>query len=167
MRVLLTKLTDSRHALEVHRADGSFERRELETRSLLLHDLVHFALESAAGIEDGFWGRLAAGSRFDDLLGGPGEESSRPVRMDVERVVAMLQTCAKSGADADAAHRRLETGAAAQDEELPAWVTREVVIDAFDRLRRVLGAWRSTPFHVPMELRWPQSAGTETSVDPC
>ena len=58
VRLSFVKMTDERHALEVVRDDGRRERVECETRSYLMHDLLHFAVESEAG---GLWGRLAAG----------------------------------------------------------------------------------------------------------
>ena len=67
MRILLTKLNNDRHALEIIRADGSRERAELETKSLLVHDFIHLALEAEAGIQDGFWGLVAAGKTFAEM----------------------------------------------------------------------------------------------------
>ena len=63
MKILLTKLTDDRHQLAIERDDGSTESVELETRSFLLHDLVHYAVEAEAKIDDGFWGLLARGTK--------------------------------------------------------------------------------------------------------
>ena len=61
--VRLTRLSDARHQFEYRRTDGSGEVLEMETRSLLTHDLAHFAVETEAGLGDGFYGRLArAGS---------------------------------------------------------------------------------------------------------
>lgn len=49
MRIAFTKLTQDRHRLEIRREDGSTESVELETRSYLLHDLGHYAVEAEAG----------------------------------------------------------------------------------------------------------------------
>jgi hypothetical protein len=67
MRILLTKLNDASHRFEIVRADGSGERAELETRSTLLHDLVHYAVEAQAGLTSAFFGRLASGDALAEL----------------------------------------------------------------------------------------------------
>ena len=61
MHVLLTKLSDLKHRVEVIRNDGTRDKAELETRSFLVHDLVHYAVEAIAGMTWGFFGTLAAG----------------------------------------------------------------------------------------------------------
>ena len=71
MRIVWTKLTGERHAFEVIRDDGSRDRAELETRSLLLHDLVHYAVEAEAGLQHAFYGKLAAGTELAELGAGP------------------------------------------------------------------------------------------------
>src|SRR5262245_9416983 len=67
MRILLTKISDERHALEVVRADGDRERVELVSREFLFHDLLHYAVEWALETQDGFWGALARGRTVKDL----------------------------------------------------------------------------------------------------
>src|SRR5688572_16003070 len=78
MRVLLTKLSDDRHLMTVERTSGPGESVELESRSYLLHDLAHYAVEAEAPIADGFYGLLASGVSLAKLndrttpLGGAG-----------------------------------------------------------------------------------------------
>jgi len=48
LRISLTKLSDVRPRFSYQRADGSGATVEFESRSFLIHDLVHFALENAA-----------------------------------------------------------------------------------------------------------------------
>lgn len=38
-----------------------------ETRSYLVHDLLHYAVESEAGLSGGFWGNLARGKTLADM----------------------------------------------------------------------------------------------------
>ena len=66
MIVRFTRLSPTHHRFEALRDDGSIESRELETRSLLNHDLVHFALESEGELKDGFYGTLARGGSYDN-----------------------------------------------------------------------------------------------------
>jgi hypothetical protein len=56
MQVRLSKLSDSKHRLEIIRADGSRDAVELASRSFLLHDFLHFAVETRAGLAASFSG---------------------------------------------------------------------------------------------------------------
>lgn len=60
--VRFTRLNPTHHRFEAIRADGARDVRELETHSLLTHDLVHFALESEGKLSDGFYGGLLRGA---------------------------------------------------------------------------------------------------------
>ncbi|ANP47475.1 hypothetical protein [Candidatus Viadribacter manganicus] len=65
MIVRFTRLNPTHQRLDVERDDGSREGRELETHSTLVHDLVHFALESGGGLSQGFFGALARGASYE------------------------------------------------------------------------------------------------------
>src|SRR5262245_27424857 len=67
MRILLRKISDSKHRLEIVRDDGSRESVELASRSFLLHDFLHYAVETRAGLKASFWGMLAAGKTLADV----------------------------------------------------------------------------------------------------
>ena len=159
MRVVLTKLSDQRHALEVERADRRRERVELETRSCLNHDFTHFAVEEVAGLDEGFFGSLAAGRTFAELTAGADEpvEEYSGARMDVERSVAVLQGMAKNVQRMESpalVHERIRSSLAPQDATPPAWFPVELVTKVQERLRRLLGQWRATPYGGSMELTW-------------
>jgi hypothetical protein len=160
MRILFHKLTDQRHALEIVRDEGRRERVECETRSTLFHDFLHYAVESQAGLHDGFWGRLAAGrtlaemnERTVDAGYGPGMHAGLAL---VERIVGALSGIRKgqSAADLVAGICRFvtSTGAAA-----PAWLSEALVEAARERMRRLTGHWRATPHGQAMALDWPDT----------
>lgn len=155
MRIRLTRLGPQRHALEVER-DGRRERVELETRSTLVHDLTHLAVEEAAGIEHGFFGSLAAGQSFAELADGMagGRPRYPDAMMEVERAVAVLQHLARADEEPAAVHARIVASLAAQDAVPPAWFTVELVTAVRERLRQLLGHWRATPFGQTLELEW-------------
>jgi hypothetical protein len=88
MRVLLTKISDARHRLDVVRDDGSVAGAELDSRSFLVHDLAHFAVEKEAGLGLGFWGALAAGGP----LGEVPPVDSGDERWRAERLAAPFQS---------------------------------------------------------------------------
>ena len=71
MLIRLTRLTNDRHRLEFVRDDGTREARELQTRSALLHVLVHYAVETEAGLEASFYGQIAAGKTYESLMAEP------------------------------------------------------------------------------------------------
>ena len=56
------------------------------------HDLVHFAVESALGLEWGFWGLLAAGATFDALaeVGTHGRPPAGDATLVAEHVADLL-----------------------------------------------------------------------------
>jgi hypothetical protein len=41
-------------------------------------------------------------------------------------------------------------------DEPPVWVTPDFIVRVRERLRRVHGQWRATPFHQTMELAFPE-----------
>ena len=67
MRILMTRTGPDRHRFAIVRADGSTESADLETRSLLMHDLVHYAVEMEVPFRDAFYGLLAKGKCLSEL----------------------------------------------------------------------------------------------------
>jgi hypothetical protein len=156
MLIRLTRLTNERHRLELVRDDGTCEALELETRSALLHDLVHYAVETEAGLAASFYGQLAAGKTYEALSAEP---SCDPEAMQTEGVVARIQGIAKndvwSGVEPDTFAESIAAGFRAVGSEPPAWLTGDLIVRVRERLRRVQGRWRATPFHQALELDFP------------
>jgi hypothetical protein len=144
VRIVLHKISGERHRLTIVRSDGRRESLLCETRSVLMHDFIHYAVESAARLEGGFWGLLAGGRTLAEMA-------------IVERFVGAL-----SGATKDVPAAELIAGirryAAAMDASVPSWLTEPVVVDAQERLRHLVGAWRATPAGGALELDWPPNA---------
>lgn len=154
MLIRFTRLSNERHRFEVVRDDGTREAQELETRSTLVHDLAHYAVELEAGLKDSFYGRLARGQTYSDLMTKPPET---PEAMQTELVVVQIQSTYKHGFDAPAAtplddSRRILASFRVGGAEPPPWLTEELVGRVRTRLRSVQGQWRATPFHQAMEL---------------
>jgi hypothetical protein len=156
MLIRFTRLTNDRHLFEVVRDDGTREAHELETRSTLVHDLAHYAVELEGGLRHSFYGRLAGGTRYADLITTPAEG---PEALQTERVVAMLQGASKtpdrSRADPQRVLVRLASVFDGAGDGCPEWLTPDVLARIIDRLHRVQGQWRATPFHGTLELRFP------------
>src|SRR5688572_15422780 len=159
MLIRLTRLTNERHRLELVRDNGTSEARELETRSTLLHDLVHYAVETEAGLKASFYGRLARGETYDELTAAPPAD---PEAMQTELVVVRVQSVAKndtwSDVDAERFVESIASGFRALGDEPPVWLTGELIVRVHERLRRVQGQWRATPFHQTLALEFPRSS---------
>lgn len=152
MELHFQRIDDATHTLRVVGPGARDERVECETRSFLLHDFVHYAVESAGRRGDGFYGRLAAGTPLAVLND---RETVFEGMATIENVVAQVQGTLKTTADAETIFARLAAGAAAQDAELSAWVTPTMLREALEILRGLRGRWRATPFREAMILQWP------------
>lgn len=151
MQVAFRRLDADTHRLTVERSDGSREAVTCETRSLLLHDLVHFAVEAEAEVDDGFWGLLAAGTplaRLNDRESPPSGDGL----MAVERIVGPMQSVVNQRMPA---HLLVEIGARLGDRAIDAAFVAAVQA----RMRHLLGRWRATGFHAEMRLHWPPEGG--------
>ena len=160
MLIRFTRLTNERHRFEIVRDDGTRESHELETRSTLLHDLAHYAVESEAGLRNAFYGRLASGLAYSQLSTMPAQS---PEALQTELVVVHIQNTYKHGFDAPETtsrddSKRIVASFSLGGTEPPEWLTEELVDRARKRLRSVQGRWRATPFHQSMELEFPEGA---------
>jgi hypothetical protein len=157
MRILFTRLTNERHALEIVRDNGTRERVELETKSFLFHDLVHYALESSAGLHGGVWGLLASGTSLAELsdYSGRARELGKSELGDIELVTGPLTALVKGRGNAQRALDGIAELRAAENKPLPPWLTPELLERAGEQMHKLLGHFRATPFGQAMELSWP------------
>jgi len=160
MKVRLTKLTNERHALEIVRRDGSRDRVELETKSLWLHDLTHFAVEAEAGIQDGFWGLLASGKTMAEMNDrtGKGMEGYSGNMHVIEMLVGAISG-ALSGVPLESVAENIRGyfESVGQGGAFPKWFTSAYIARVEERLRKLVGHWNGTPFGDTMELEWEES----------
>jgi hypothetical protein len=157
MLIRLTRLTNERHRLEIVRDDNVPETRELETRSTLLHDLTHYAVEVEAGLTSSFYGRLARGIAYDALITTP---SANQEAQQTEVVVVLIQGIFKNDdlakTDPEQFAQSIVAGFGQTGADPPAWVTPDFIVRVRERLRQVHGQWRATPFHHTLELEFPE-----------
>lgn len=152
--VRFRRVSPTHHRFEVVRG-GASEAAELETRSTLLHDLVHFAVESEAGLRDSFYGRLARGVAYAALAAPEMAVAMSGEIAATERVVAALQGAWKRGLAPAAFVATLRDYFRNLGEPAPEWLTPGLIERAASRLRELEGAWRATQFGDPLELRFP------------
>jgi hypothetical protein len=79
----------------------------------------------------------------------------------VEQMVGMITDAVKApdvpAADVVAEVRGFHE---ALGQELPAWCTEEFVDAVRERMRRLLGHWKATPYRQTMEIGWPEPASS-------
>lgn len=160
MRILLTRLTSSHHRLEVVRGDGSRSSADLETRSHLLHDFIHYAVEAEARLDQGFWGLLARGTPIEELQERARAQGPSPhVELALaESIAGPVNSLIHGKTDAAGLVRAFHELFAASGNTIPPWLTEGFLVRVMDRLRRLLGQWKATPFGGTLELHWPAEA---------
>jgi hypothetical protein len=155
MRIVLHKRSKMLHALEIVRSSGERELVECETRSYLIHDLLHYAVEAEARLESGFWGNLARGRTLAELNDRTGRAlaAEAPGLMAIERVVGALSGLTKVRTPAELVKALREYEAAIGEPTTP-WLNEELISVVQERMRRLLGHWSATRYGSTMELPW-------------
>jgi hypothetical protein len=154
MHILLTKISGEKHSVKIVRNDRSVESLELVTREALCHDLLHYAVESALPTQGGFWGTLASGKTFSDLNDRTGQstrENAATLYL-VEGIVGVMSGITEM--PVQQAFKKLCWYSESQGQELPGWCSPEFVGDVLERMRRLQGRWRATPFGESMTITW-------------
>jgi hypothetical protein len=167
MRIRLTKISDAEHTLEFVRHDGMSERLTLASRSFLWHDLLHYAVETNAGLYQSFWGRLAGGKTLADLhdaiddsmsAGAGAARVGASQAAATEAVVGVLTDVVRQRATPGAAIAGLTRLFEAQKRELPIWFSAEFVARVREHMRKLMGQWRAVPYGGDMQLVFPAAA---------
>jgi hypothetical protein len=165
MKIAFQKISNDQHRLTIERADGSSETSVLETKSLLLHDFIHLAIELEAGLQGSFWGLVASGHSFS-ALAGKDEMQSKPIdRTEVaitEIVVGAFTGMLQRSVPAEFVMDGIKNVCEATDRPYPIYLTQEFVERATERLRHIRGAWNATAFGDMFTIEWPEPAGSAT-----
>ncbi len=149
-----TRISPTHHRFECRRADGTGETLEMETRGLLVHDLVHYAVESEAGLKGSFYGILARIGGYEELTVNGGAALGGEVAI-TERVVGALQGAMEAeDLDPDAFVAAVTDFLDLYDERAPRWLTRQFVLAVRDRMRGLMGRWKATPFGETLQLEF-------------
>jgi hypothetical protein len=148
LTVRFKRLTPTHHEFAYVRADGSGEAVTLETKSLLQHDLIHFAVETEAGLRQSFYGKLASGL----TLGRIAAETLAGEAAATERAVGAMTGALKTDAPGERIVAGFQTLGEALGEPATPWFTADFVERARERMRRLEGEWKATPFGGTMSL---------------
>jgi len=100
VRVQITKKADGSGVLRCVRDDGSVvwqRQNERHAAYFALHDLTHFAVETALVYRRGFFGLIAEGWDFEDTTGKGARGPLPPEAGEVEMMVGLFSAEAASG----------------------------------------------------------------------
>lgn len=156
MRIIFTKISGTHHTLEIIRDTKKREQVELETKTFLMHDLMHYAIESIAGTSDGIWGALAAGKTMADMNDRTGEalKEYAPDMSIIELIVGAFTPVIMGRSDGTELIAGMNNMLSAQGKSVPRWLNDRFIAQMQERMRQLLGEWRSTRFGEKMELPW-------------
>ena len=156
-----TKLSVDLHRFEYRRADGTGEAIEMETRSYLTQDLVHYAVESEAGLRGSFYGLLARIGGYEELRVGGGAALGGEIAI-TERIVGALQGALAEGELDEAGFQAEVAGYLGLfDERAPRWFTPAFVEAVRERMRQLTGRWEATPVGETMDIQFPSPLAGE------
>ncbi len=149
MIIKIQKTSSTHHIFSYIRKDGTGEEKELESKSFLLHDLLHFCVESEAHTEDGFFGALKKGRTLSSLRSL--NESENKNMMVIEQIVGALTGITK-GADVSHSYEYLRDLWKVEGTDAPEFFTKDFISRVEDMYRRIIGKWKSVPFGETMVL---------------
>jgi hypothetical protein len=154
MKLIFTKLTDQSHRLEIVRTDGTHETRELVTRELLFHDLLHYTVETVAGLRGGFYGRLARGDSLnavDDAAKAELQNANSEIAI-VERTVGMVTGVLEAPPPDEPKLRAIDRTLEGSGMSRPAWLDAAFLERVRETMRQLQGRWKAVPFGGSMAL---------------
>lgn len=156
MKIRFTKVSNTHHRLEVIRDDGSSESADLETKSLLKHDLIHLAVEKEAALTNSVWGLIASGQSFadfqmEDLMS---ENAVNKEIQETEKIVGAFTGLVDRELNVQDWFSGVKTFFESSGSDIPEYLTVEFVKKVLERYRRLNGEWKSTKFGDTMEVKW-------------
>jgi hypothetical protein len=147
-----TRISPTHHTLEYVREDGSRESAEMETKTFLEHDFLHYAIESEARISTGFFGLLGRGYNFSQLNLKSPSDFDVPESHHVERAVGVFTGMIKGNLSEEDAMRGVKNFYDAEGRAIPSWITADLFVRAKEKYRQIYGKWNSLPFGKTLEL---------------
>jgi hypothetical protein len=100
LRIEIAKRADSAGVLRCIRPDGSvtWQKQTRHAAHFALHDLTHYAVETALGYRRGFFGLIAEGWDMDDVTGKGARGPLPGETLEAERMVGIFDMERNSGA---------------------------------------------------------------------
>lgn len=155
LTITITKISGTHHLFTYKRydRDKTFEgeSRELESKSFLAHDFLHYCVEMEAQTLDGFYGVLLRGKTYDDLLHLDAEAAGK--MKVIEQIVGALTGITK-GVDVSGAPQYLKQAWELEGIESPAYFNERFIKRVAERYKKLIGEWKSTPYGETMTLKF-------------
>ncbi|HEX5431844.1 MAG TPA: hypothetical protein VFW83_07760 [Bryobacteraceae bacterium] len=156
LSIQISKRKDGSGILRCVREDGSaaWQKQTRHAAFFALHDLTHFAVESALGFQRGFFGLIAEGWDVDDTTGKGFRGPLPDEASEVESIVGMLDAERASGEKWSAAD--FNTQAAIHANAAGKRSPRPLCDDELPRVRRrraeLFAKWSAIPPGSAIEL---------------
>ncbi len=152
LKLFFKRLSSTHHQISYLREDGSGESMSVETKSLLMHDFIHYCLESEANLSAGFYGLLAQGHTYAELSGKMPSEFETSVVADVEQVAGPLSGVVKGHVSPAEFMQQFGVMMQSLGKPIPSWLSQELIGKVLVRYKQVTGKWNATPFGDTLEL---------------
>ena len=127
MRISLTRISPTHHTFAYVRDDGTGESIDMDTKTFLVHDLIHFAVETEANLKDSFYGLLNTSGSYASLSGEGLKTAEGTEVLHTERVVGVLTGIAKGDVTPQQAFGAIENLYNAHKEPIPEWVSIDFI----------------------------------------
>ena len=150
-----TRISPTHHRFEYRRPDGSGEAVAMEARNLLFHDLLHYAVESEAGLRGSFYGILGRIGGYEELAVAGGAALGGEIAITERVVGGLAEALQDPGLEAEAFVAHATDYLDIYEERAPRWFTPPFITAVRERMRQLLGRWKATPFGETMELTFP------------
>ncbi|MBM9575995.1 hypothetical protein JWG45_02410 [Leptospira sp. 201903070] len=147
MKLHWIKIDNSSHILKIIRDSAPTEEIILETKSYLIHDLMHYCVESIGDFQNAFWGSLENGKTLSEMSDQKNPNSDPELQI-VELIVGPMQSLWKKRIDEEIVFERLLEISILSDPSL-------FIKTIHSKMDEVWGKWQSTKFGETMELVWP------------
>ncbi len=167
MQILVTK-GQRADRIEAKRGDGSIAREEVPHKGPVAHDLVHFAVETELGFDNGFWGMVAAGHEPQDIVEiakAAGHASAKRAdvpaphfvqAIQVERIVECFEAeLWSAGTDNESLRAMARSGCDQSRVDCPQ-LGDEAIDRVRCRLRTLAGQWAELTIGETLALDWPE-----------
>lgn len=156
-----TRVSPTHHRFEYRRPDGTGEAIEMETRSFLFHDLLHYAVESEAGLKGSFYGILGKIGGYEELSVAGGAALGGEIAITERVVGALTGALQQEDLDAEDFVAQVTEYLDIFEERAPRWFTPAFIAAVRERMRQLTGRWKATPFGEAMELEFPSPLAGE------
>ena len=147
-----TRVSPTHHRFEYRRPDGAGEAIEMESGSFLFHDLLHYAVESEAGLRGSFYGILGKIGGYEELSVAGGAALGGEIAITERVVGALTGALQDEDLDAEAFVAQVTEYLDIYEERAPRWFTPTFMAAARERMVQLMDRWKATPFGETMEL---------------